>query len=349
MSSATVPTIYRSTDAGAPPLRGYTPGDFINLLNKCLVTGYGTQPGAGWTMPYSYTPSGTTTRAVFQPGTGNKYFLEVNDTSATANYTRFTQPTGYTQISGYDGSGNPVSNVLGFPNPAQAVIRNYTYCQGTAANARPWKLYATSQFMLMFWVTADTANLTSWQVTNNSVTTAFAFGDLLGAQPWDTFATVLMGSTYPSGPGYIAGGDSCPFMPVWPPTPTAAAAPSTTYNVNGYLARELNLLGGSIPAYVLSEYAAWGGYMGRASGNPFPNPMDGSMMLSPFKIFSNQIAQGAIRGRLPVYACPQNLQNVMQPGAFVNGTGVYAGRQFELTSNGIYAYQLLVDTTGPWS
>ena len=39
--------IYSSSDAGAPVLRGNTPGDLINLLEKCLVTGYGSKAGAG--------------------------------------------------------------------------------------------------------------------------------------------------------------------------------------------------------------------------------------------------------------------------------------------------------------
>ena len=42
-------TLYRSTDDDAPAL---TKSNLSLILKACLVTGYGSKPGAGWTMPY---------------------------------------------------------------------------------------------------------------------------------------------------------------------------------------------------------------------------------------------------------------------------------------------------------
>lgn len=46
------PTVYRWDDAGAPSIGTRKPSEIINILKKCLVDGYGTKPGAGWTAPF---------------------------------------------------------------------------------------------------------------------------------------------------------------------------------------------------------------------------------------------------------------------------------------------------------
>jgi hypothetical protein len=45
-------TVYRWDDAGAPQLTNQKPSELINILNKCLVTGYGSKAGLGWTKPF---------------------------------------------------------------------------------------------------------------------------------------------------------------------------------------------------------------------------------------------------------------------------------------------------------
>lgn len=43
-------TYYSSEDAEAPQLGADLTGGVKTVLKACLVTGYGTKPGAGWTM-----------------------------------------------------------------------------------------------------------------------------------------------------------------------------------------------------------------------------------------------------------------------------------------------------------
>jgi hypothetical protein len=45
-------TVYRWDDAGAPQLINQKPSELINILTKCLVTGYGSKAGLGWTKPF---------------------------------------------------------------------------------------------------------------------------------------------------------------------------------------------------------------------------------------------------------------------------------------------------------
>ena len=49
--------LYQSSDVGAPIFYG-TSGSLVDLLDACLVNGYGSKSGAGWIKPF--------------PNTGNK-------------------------------------------------------------------------------------------------------------------------------------------------------------------------------------------------------------------------------------------------------------------------------------
>jgi hypothetical protein len=57
-------TIYRYTDTSAPTVNG-TAGSLITLLQACLVTGYGSKSGAGWTAQ----GWNTSTQAAWKMGT----------------------------------------------------------------------------------------------------------------------------------------------------------------------------------------------------------------------------------------------------------------------------------------
>lgn len=45
-------TVYRWDDAGAPQITAGTPSEIIDVLRKCLVDGYGTKAGAGWSVAF---------------------------------------------------------------------------------------------------------------------------------------------------------------------------------------------------------------------------------------------------------------------------------------------------------
>jgi hypothetical protein len=45
-------TVYRWDDAGAPQIANGKPSEIIDILKKCLVTGYGAKAALGWTIPF---------------------------------------------------------------------------------------------------------------------------------------------------------------------------------------------------------------------------------------------------------------------------------------------------------
>jgi hypothetical protein len=61
-------TIYRSTDVGSPSLGTGKPSEIINILKKCLVTGYGAKSALGWTALFENT---STRNIIFKNDTSN--------------------------------------------------------------------------------------------------------------------------------------------------------------------------------------------------------------------------------------------------------------------------------------
>lgn len=77
-------TIYRSTDVGAPALpanSNYVKASFfMDIIKQCLVTGYGSKPGAGWTLRYEDTTANKRRLAVSN-GNGVMEFITWGTTS----------------------------------------------------------------------------------------------------------------------------------------------------------------------------------------------------------------------------------------------------------------------------
>jgi len=59
-------TLYQSTDSGAPALSGQA-GSLLEVLDACLVNGYGGKAAAGWGIAFS---SGN--KRVYRPGASAK-------------------------------------------------------------------------------------------------------------------------------------------------------------------------------------------------------------------------------------------------------------------------------------
>jgi len=99
-----IPSIYTSTDAGAPQLTGQA-GSLLALLRAVLVNGYSTGATAkaplGWTQEFS-----GTNKAVFRnnPTTGSGYRLRIDDTQA-----REARMRAYTTMTNVD-TGTGVRN-----------------------------------------------------------------------------------------------------------------------------------------------------------------------------------------------------------------------------------------------
>nr|DAV07523.1 MAG TPA: hypothetical protein [Caudoviricetes sp.] len=85
-------TLYRSTDDDAPAL---TKSNLSLILKACLVTGYGSKPGAGWTMPYE---DAAASKRVFAPAKSG----ELDSYLRVADQTGMSRVAAYRQMSDID-------------------------------------------------------------------------------------------------------------------------------------------------------------------------------------------------------------------------------------------------------
>lgn len=129
----TAPKIYMSSDANAPVMNG-TLGSLVNVLNKCLVAGYGDRTPAGWTMPFSNIEE---TKACFRNNatTGTGFFLRVDHSTSA------TTPT----LKAFENMSDVDTGVDEFTPSTYSV----TASTSSGATARPWVLIADDLFFYL--------------------------------------------------------------------------------------------------------------------------------------------------------------------------------------------------------
>ncbi len=135
-------TVYSSTDASAPVLTG-APGSMIALLTSCLVNGYGSKAGAGWTKPYTGTNvaafrMSVGTYASENPIQSTGGYLYVGDTSVESY--RFASMYAYTSMSS-------ITTGLGrYPTTGtRGILKGYDDSTPT-----PWVLVASHRSFYLF-------------------------------------------------------------------------------------------------------------------------------------------------------------------------------------------------------
>lgn len=297
--------IYSSSDAGAPVLRGNTPGDLINLLEKCLVTGYGSNAGAGWTKPYT----GTNVAAFRQGAGSNGMYLRIDDTS-TATSNRSAKVKGYEAMADVN-TGTPTS----FPTPAQNADGLYWFTHsgpGSVANPRPWLLIADELFFYFMLSTYPEAS------NGTHYNECYAFGDIIPYKPGDTTHTVLLGSQSATSPN---ASDIQPWQGV---------------NIDSYMgasryalmaARSYTNLGGPIYLGWHSDHTKgstiWGS--GQLS---YPHGPDGGLYLAPVWVHEPQASPYNVRGIMPGLWVPCHAGGILGQRQTFDGQGELAGKQF---------------------
>lgn len=146
-----VPTIYRSTDVGAPVLSG-TPGALAAILDAVLVDGYGSKAPLGWSRVFS---------------DGHKRVFRNNSTGgATGYYIRFNDSaTTYIDVSGYESMTDIDTGI----NPLAASVSRWTKSNAASSAARDWVIVGNDRSVYLFTLNG---------ITNALGQTGYFFGDL---------------------------------------------------------------------------------------------------------------------------------------------------------------------------
>lgn len=187
--------VYKSTDVGAPS-KFYGAGTVTDILDACLVNGYGTKVAAGWSKPYS-----GTNIAVYKGVGPNAKYLRVDDSSTSSSV----------DVSCYFAAYHTMSDVNTgtdkFP-PASAVTNGYMFSRsgsssgGPSVLTVPWVVVATEGFFWFVLGTAPDAEL-------SSTTSVVGFGEFPSRVMGDNNNTVLIGDKT-SGTGQVIDLNSLP-------------------------------------------------------------------------------------------------------------------------------------------
>ena len=241
---------YFSTDASAPVLDG-TAGSVLNVLDACLVNGYGSRVAAGWSSPFTGTNKRVYRNASpgGSPGEGTQFYLRVDD---TGNVTALAR--GYTSMSDVDtGSG-------AFPTTGQVGGSGVTLRKSSAASAttRPWGLIANEKFFILIAMTDSTVVGEA-----NSADCSFLFGDFRSYLTADAYNSLIVGSS-------TSGTSKDSFL-------ASTVTASTTLLSGHYLARDYTNTGNAVGFNISAKR-----YASTSGSGPLPQsgPMGGSYSLS---------------------------------------------------------------------
>ncbi|WP_137225795.1 hypothetical protein [Shewanella sp. MEBiC00475] len=167
-------TVYRWDDVGAPQLVDRKPSEFIGILKKCLVDGYGTKQPAGWSVAFE---SASSDQIVFTndptKGTGSSVKLYgLNNGDAVNGILYFDPAFAYSDIDTAIKKGYRA----GF-HPFNSTFNN-------------WMVIATST---AFYLIASNLNKVSGYDTRNDV--IIFVGDFLSVLPLDTGRFIAINNT----------------------------------------------------------------------------------------------------------------------------------------------------------
>lgn len=309
---------YSSTDASAPVLRGNTPGDLINLLEKCLVTGYGSQVGAGWTKPFA-----GTNVAAFRNGAGsNGMYLRVDDTS-TATGGRSARIVGYETMTDINtGSPNP------FPLDSQLAGGLWVPTKESSSNAstaRPWRVWADEKLFYMQLRYRPESDVYEYNVF-------WGFGDINSYMQGDSSHTVIIG--YYHGSYYYSSQD------IFVGSTTLSSGSN-----NMYAARSYTQIGGSKNVGWHTDYVKFGSEF-CGGGMAYPHGPDGGLYMAP--VWCHEpVSPYNVRGIFPGLWSHGHNAGILNHLDTFQGQGDLAGRSFIFIRGG-FSSGLLIEQSDTW-
>jgi len=313
--------VYRSTDTSAPVIDGQT-GSLINLLDKILVSGYGSMTAAGWTRQTGFAGN-SSTRAAFRQGGGNQFYLDVNDAGPGAG--SFLEA----RIRGFETMTDVSTGTGLFPTAAQ--FANGLFLRKSAAlsaTTRPWVAVADNRTFYLFIQTGDTAG--TYYAT--------MFGEIYSYLTGDGYRNMLIARA--SENTGVAATENLDVM--------SMASSTQAARTGHYIARGYTGLGGAVNVGKVGDVSAvqtasttsgtFGQYV-------FPDPVTNAGWLSRLHIIDPVTTpqpnrRGYLRG---LYHFPHPVASVIDQDTYVGGSGEYAGKTFmflKLTGNfGLYCVE----------
>lgn len=328
--------VYQSTDASAPALTGVV-GSITALLDACLVTGYGTQVGAGWSIAYT-----ATNKRIYQSGNllCPSVVMVTDDASAAAGGTATTfgmvGGTSATAI-GYNGLVNP------FPLSVQQVNGVFGKKSATVA-ATSWVLVADNRTFYLFvdpvgtmaqgYCSAYFGEMFSYKVVRGGLDPYRLI--LGGLNTASTSNSSELNSTFPS---TISARSTIPaYMP----------RSYTGLGITIAVGKSIDCVRSNL-AVAYSQMYIPGSTSNSPASLPYPSPVEDGLCLSPSYVIEGPgITRGHLRGIFsPLHIMPlSNLDTFSGSGSLVNKNFL------TLNANGglgpALIGQLMIETSSTW-
>ncbi len=311
-------TVYRSTDSGAPLLSNAN-GSLIAVMQACLVDGYGSKAGAGWSAPFT----GTSLIAFRQGAGGNNRFLRVFDGGTDASLNRVIKVRAYesmTAISTGTGPCPTLGQVAG-----NGATLGYFYNARTTPNSS-WVMVATSSFFHLIVEQGDGGTYPEYM----------AFGKFFSDFPGDTFNDVLIAGTY-DGAGWVGYVDQASPSGIWvmrSDTGVLGAVASSIYSdtrtsVNG----------------TISMFGTG------SNRNPYPDRVRSGLLQSQPALVCDGYRRGRIPGLWEQHHLPADIGG--HRTTWSGGAGALSGRTFQIFGQlavGVTnAANVVIETSDTWS
>lgn len=311
---------YFSTDASAPTLSG-TAGTLISVLDACLVNGYGSKSGAGWTKAYSGVNLAAYRMSTTSPATG--FYLRVDDSNATAS-----RLVGYETMLDVNTGTGPFPTSIQFSGGLYAIKSS-----GAGSTARPWVVVAENRSFYIFIL----GNQTTFGAGDTWNCTVF-FGDIITRKAVDGYNCALIANSSASNNSQQMG--------------TVNSLGTYGDITAHYLARDYTGVGGSKQFGKCRVFKTWGAYSnilgGPESYVTFPDPITQTWDLAKVMVMESAIV---MRGYLP--GLYDNIGGTQIGNWFdiIPGQGTFSGTSFLLpainaTSNN--SSRVAIQITGNW-
>ena len=304
-------TVYRSSDSGAPALSGQT-GKMLDVLYACLVTGYGSKSGAGWTRAYN-----GTNKSVFRAGGGTQSYLRADD-SVNAQYGYMC---GYLSMTDIDTGTNP------YPTTSQLANGCYFYKSTSSDSvARSWILVADNKRFYM-----------SIQISTTPYYVAWFFGDIKSFAANDSYCSLIVGgnSTNYSASNLIYLSNSSNVI-------NGAGSDNASF-----IAKNYNGIGSSLQINKIGNANFVGSITVIGSATlSYPNAADNGLYMGP--IFVNNDAN-KLRGLMPGMWQPFHTNPIAYGDTF-GGVGGMTGKTF-IALYGSYSTgtgSFFIETSDTW-
>lgn len=303
-------TVYKSNDASAPTLSG-TAGTMINVLDACLVNGYGSKSAAGWAKEYS-----GANKAVYRAPSGNRFYLRVDHTGTTN-----VRVVAYESMSGIDTGTNA------FPTDAQQTGGGYWYVSNSAdATARAWMIIAGPKGFYI--------NLGSGLTAAGGMASSTAYQQL---EYFGDFTTYRSGDAYNAVLHFNASAVQYNTF--------AALTGFTVTQTDRCIARPYTQTVGAVRSGGVWDQPNSGWHAG-VLGYTYPDSVTGGIRLTRYQILENG---SVIRGHMPGLWVPQHALPGNPDDTF-NGSGALAGRSFIMVdcSNSGTRGRVCIETSDTW-